>query len=79
MKAQAKSVYFESGCEKLACETFKSLDSCAVTKKNESYVLPLTIEQTEKKGERVEFWQKKKIAAFSIRPVWSKSMLQQIH
>ena len=27
MKARAKSVYFESGCEKVAFETFKSLDS----------------------------------------------------
>ena len=39
MKARAKSVYFEPGCEKLACETFKSLDSCAARpKENESYV-----------------------------------------
>ena len=36
MKAGAKSVYFEPGCEKLACETLKSLDSSAAPNKNES-------------------------------------------
>ena len=50
MKAGAKSVYFESGCEKLACETFKSLDSCAVHQKRMNHTV--TIEQT--RGERQE-------------------------
>ena len=45
-------------------------------------LLPLTIEQTkanQERGEKLSFGQKKEIAMFSIEPVCSKSLLQQIH
>ena len=83
MKARAKSVYFEPGCEKLACETFKSLDSCAARpKENESYVSCLWQSNRQRqirKGGRSWVLAKKEIAMFSIEPVCSKSLLQQIH
>ena len=52
MKARARKVYFKSRCEKLACETFKSLDSCAPTKKR-GWIIRLAFDnRTDKEGKK---------------------------
>ena len=66
MKARARKVYFKSRCKKLACETFKSLDSCAPTKKR-GWIIRLAFDnrtdKERKKGRGVELWPKQ-IAMF---------------